>query len=247
MKKETIILITACLLFSLASKAQFSRGTIMVGTTIGTSGFSDANSNYMYDVGTLKSTGTNTFTFSAGPQIGVFLSPHLVFGATPSVSLSTSHVNTTTTNTNNSVTGSSTSTTTTTFSIGPFLRYYLLAIPGNNWLYLQANGAIGSGTGSSSGNSYTTTALTNTSGKISGILNWNTGASLGLTHLFYRRIGLDLAFGYNYSHTHNYNVNNTFTTNKSSGNITASTNNYTLNTGTNGLTFGFGFHWFLKG
>lgn len=240
-------MIVACLLFSLYSKAQFSRGTIMLGTTIGSTGYSDANSNYSYDVGTLKSTGTNAFTFSAGPQIGIFLSPHLVFGATPSISLSTSHVNTTTTNTNSSVTGSTTSTTTTTFSIGPYLRYYLLGIPGNNWFYLQANGAVGSGTGTSSGNSYTTTALSNTSGKISRIFTWNTGASLGLTHLFYRRIGMDVALGYNYSHAQNYNVNNTFTTNKTSGTITASTNNYTLNTGTNGVTFAVGFHWFLKG
>lgn len=247
MKKEIFILTASCLLFSVCTKAQFSRGTIMLGTTIGTSGYSAANSNYGYDVGALKSTGTNTFTFSAGPQIGFFLSPHLVFGATPSISLSTSHVNTTTTNTNSSVTGSTTSTTTITFSIGPYLRYYLLAIPGNNWLYLQANGAMGSGTGTSSGNSYTATSLSNTSGKISRIFTWNSGASLGLTHLFYRRIGMDLALGYNYSHSQNYNVNNTFSTNKTSGNITASTNNYTLNTGTNGLTLGFGFHWFLKG
>lgn len=82
---------------------------------------------------------------------------------------------------------------------------------------------------------------------MSDIFTWNAGASLGLTHLFYKRIGMDVALGYLYSHNHNYNINNTNTTNKTSGDLTASANNYTLNTATNGVTFGVGFHWFLKG
>jgi hypothetical protein len=60
MKKAMIMMGTACILFSLGTQAQFSKGTIMLGTTIGTTGYTSANSNYSYDVGTLKSTGTNT-------------------------------------------------------------------------------------------------------------------------------------------------------------------------------------------
>lgn len=144
MKKAMVMITTACILFASAANAQFSKGTVMLGTTIGSTGFSSANSNYGYDVGTLKSTGTNTFTFSVGPQVGVFLSQHLVFGATPSLNISTSHVSTTTNNTNNTTTGSTTSTTTTTVTIGPYLRYYFAGVPGNNWFYVQTNGALGS-------------------------------------------------------------------------------------------------------
>jgi outer membrane protein with beta-barrel domain len=247
MKKLILFTTIATVLICLHAEAQFAKGTLMLGTTIGSTGYSSANSDYGYDVGTLKNTGTNTFTFSVGPQAGIFLSPHLVIGATPSFNISNSHVSTTTTNTNDTKTGSTTSTTTTTVTIGPFIRYYFAGVPGNNWFYMQANGAIGTGTGTSSGNSYTTTSMGNTNGKVSDILTWNAGASVGLTHFFYRRIGLDVALGYNYSHVHNYDTNNTYSTNKTSGTVTASTNNYTLNTATNGVTFGVGFHWFLRG
>jgi len=58
---------------------------------------------------------------------------------------------------------------------------------------------------------------------------------------------MDLAIGYNYSHVRNYDLNNTSSTNKTSGRVTETANNYTLNTAANGVTFGVGFHWFLKG
>jgi Outer membrane protein beta-barrel domain len=247
MKKLILLMFFSSLLISLHVHAQFAKGTLMLGTTLGSTGYSSANSDYGYDVGTLKNTGTNSFTFSVGPQVGVFLSPRLVLGATPAFNISTSHVNSTTTNTNNTTTGSTTSTTTTTVSLGPFMRYYFSNITGSNWFYMQANGAVGTGSGNTTGNSYTETSNGTTNGKVSNILTWNAGASLGLTHFFYKRIGMDFALGYNYSHVHNYDINDTYSTNKTSGTITAGTNNYTLNTATNGVTLGLGFHWFLKG
>ena len=247
MKKLFLLSFSAIVIFSMNAKAQFSKGTIMLGTTIGSTGYSSANSDYGYDVGTLKNTGTNTFTFSVGPQVGVFLSPHLVFGATPAFSINTSHVNSTTTNTNSTVTGSATSTTTMTVTLGPFLRYYFSALSANNWLYGQINGAVGTGSGTSSGTSYNTTSTGTTNGKISNIFTWNSGASIGLTHFFYKRIGMDMALGYSYSHVHNYDTNNSYSTNTTSGKITSTPNNYTLNTSTNGVTLAVGFHWFLRG
>ena len=246
MKKATLAS-AACLVFSLGASAQFSKGTLMLGTTIGITGYSSANSDYDYNAGNTRSTGTQTFSLSVGPQIGVFLTQHLVFCATPSLSLSSSHVSTTNTSAAAIQTGSTTTTPTTAISIGPFLRDYFAMVPGNNWFYAQINGSVGSGSGSSSGNSYTSTSTSSTNGKVSGIVNWNAGASLGLTHFFYKRIGLDVALGYLYSHAHSYNVNNTITTTKSSGDVAQSASDYTLNTGTNGLTFSAGFHWFMKG
>jgi hypothetical protein len=247
MKKLFLLTFSAVSIFSMHAKAQFSKGTIMLGTTIGSTGYSSANSDYGYDVGTLKNTGTNTFTFSVGPQVGVFLSPHLVLGATPAFSINSSHVTSTTTNTNSTTTGSTTSTTTMTVTLGPFLRYYFAGLSGNNWLYGQINGAAGTGSGTSSGTSYNTTATGNTNGKVSNIFTWNAGASMGLTHFFYKRIGMDVALGYSYSHVHNYDTNNSYSTNTTSGKITATPNNYELNTATNGATLAVGFHWFLRG
>jgi hypothetical protein len=247
MKKNCFLLIFASMLFGFHASAQFAKGTLMLGTTIGSTGYSSASSDYGYDLGTLKNTGTNTFTFSVGPQVGVFLSPHVVLGATPAFSINTSHVNSTTINTNNTTSGSTTNTTTLTVTLGPFMRYYLNPGPGNNWFYFQVNGAAGTGSGTSSGTSYTTTTNSNSDGKVGNIFTWNAGASLGLTHFFYRRIGMDVALGYSYSHVHNYDTNNSYATNKTSGNTVVTPNNYTLNTATNGVTLAVGFHWFLRG
>src|SRR6202050_629135 len=107
-------------LFSISANAQFSAGTVMLGTTVGTTGYTSANSNYDYDAGTLRQTGTKTFTLSGGPQVGGFLSNNFVIGATPSIAFTSSSVKSTTQNTNNTITGSSTTTNTFTVSLGPF-------------------------------------------------------------------------------------------------------------------------------
>jgi hypothetical protein len=243
--KMPILLATIFSFFLVAnSQAQFKRGTLMVGTTIGSTAYSSANSDYDYVDGETKSTGTNTYSFSVGPQIGVFLSPNFVLGGTFSFSLTNSQVNSTTDDLS-VTTGSKTNTTTSTFSLGPFMRYYFAGLPGKNWFYMQANGAVGSGSGSNSGNSYTASNTATTNGSVSNILTWNAGGSFGLTHFFYKRIGMDIAIGYSYSHVHNYDLNTTNTTSISTDKLTTTTNNYTLNTGTNGVTLSVGFHWFL--
>jgi|SRR5450631_1708681 len=249
MKKITIFTIASVLLtcITVQTNAQFSKGTLMLGTTIGTTGYSSASSDYNYDAGELRNTGTNTFTFSVGPQIGVFLSPRLVVGATPAFSINTSHATNDITNTNNTTSAATTNTTTTTLSLGPYVRYYFTNLASNNWFYGQVNGAVGTGSGTTTGNTTSTNSLSSTDGKVSNIFTWNAGGSIGMTHFFYKRIGMDVAIGFNHSHVHNYDTNNTNTTNKNNGNTTESTNNYTLNTDTNGVTFGVGFHWFLKG
>jgi|GEM_PF-1930155 len=249
MKKMTLssVAFGVFVLASLSTQAQFKKGTIMLGTTIGTTGYSSANSNYDYDAGELRKTGTNTFTFSVGPQVGVFLSPRLVLGATPAFSISTSHATNDINNTNNTSSAATTNTTTTTVSLGPFVRYYFTNLNSSNWFYGQINGAVGTGSGNSTGNTTSNSSVSSTNGKVSNIFTWNTGASIGMTHFFYKRIGMDFALGYNYSHVHNYNVNNTNSTNKTSGAVTETANNYKLNTATNGVTLGVGFHWFLRG
>jgi hypothetical protein len=234
-------------LLSLHVSAQFIKGTIMLGTTIGSTGYSSANSDFNYESGEQRSAGTNAFTFSVGPQVGVFLSPRLVLGATPAFNINTSYATNNITNTNGTTSSTTTNTTTTTVTLGPYMRYYFTSLTGNNWFYGQINGAVGTGSGSTTGNSNSSTTTGSTNGKVSDILTWNAGGSIGMTHFFYKRIGMDIAVGYNFSHVYNNDLNNTYTTNKNSGLSTATENNYTLNTSTNGVTLGIGFHWFLKG
>jgi outer membrane protein with beta-barrel domain len=245
-KKVSAVVIAAIAgtILSIPARAQFKPGTLMVGTTIGSTAYSSSNSDYTYDNGSGKSTSTNTYTFGIGPQIGVFVSPNVVVGATLSFNLSTGDTKSTTTATNLSTTGSKTNTTTTSVSLGPFLRYYFAGVPGKNWFFMQVNGAAGTGTGSSSGNGYASTTTNTTNGKVTDIFNWNAGGSVGLTHFFYKHIGMDFSLGYSYSHAHSNNANTTYTT-KNTGVITSSTNNYGLSTGTNGVTLGVGFHWFI--
>jgi hypothetical protein len=244
--KKIISLMSVCVcLLCLKTTAQVKPGTLMIGTTVGTTAYTSANSDYGYDNGNTKTTGTNTYTFSLGPQVGVFVLKNMVVGGTFSYSLSTNHVSSSSLTASNSASGSSTNTTTSTVSLGPFVRYYFAGQFLKNWFYVQANGAAGTGTGSNSGNSYSTSSTATTSGSVSNIFNWNAGASMGMTHFFNSHVGMDVGLGYNYSHAHNYNVNNTITTNKNSGDVTPSANNYTLNTGTSGVTLAVGFHWYL--
>jgi hypothetical protein len=245
MKKISIYLAVCFFVLALKTHAQMKPGTLMLGTTIGTTAYTSATSDYGYDNGSSKTTGTNTYTFSVGPQIGVFVTPNLAVGGTLSYSLNTNHVNSSSLSTTGLPSGSSTTTTTSTVSLGPFMRYYFAGVPVKNWFYFQINGAAGTGTGTNSGTSYSSTTTASTNGNISNIFNWNAGGSLGMTHFFNPHIGMDFGLGYNYSHAHNYNVNNTSTTNKNTGNSVTSANNYTLNTGTSGVTLAVGFHWYI--
>lgn len=234
-----------CLAAATSARAQFKPGTLMIGTTVGTTAYTSANSNYDYDGGATRSTNTDTYTFSVGPQIGIFLTPQLVFGGTFSYSLNHNTATTTNTSSADVNTGSKATTTTNTISLGPFLRYYFAGLTTKNWFYGQINGAAGTGTGSSSGSSYATTTTGSSTGKVNDIFNWNAGGSLGMTHFFYKKIGMDFSIGYNYSHSHSQNDNTTYTTKTTTGVITAASNNYALTTGTNGITLGVGFHWFM--
>jgi len=233
------------IVLSIPAKAQFKTGSLMIGTTIGSTAYSSANSDYAYDNGGSRTTSTKTYTFSLGPQIGVFVNPHTVIGGTLSFNLSNSDAKTTNTAVNNSLTGSKSNTMTTTVSLGPFLRYYFSSQPVKNLFFVQVNGAVGTGSGTSSGSGYATTSTNSSDGKVTGIFNWNAGGSFGLTHFFTRHLGMDVALGYIYSHSHSDNANTTYTTKNSNGQVSPATNNYGLNTATNGVSLNVGFHWFI--
>jgi hypothetical protein len=245
MVRVIISLTAAGIIPGMPASAQFKKGTLVLGTTLGSTAYSDANSDYNFDNGSTRSTSTHTYTLGIGPQVGVFISSSVVLGGTLSFNLNNSHGKTTNNSPNTTSSGSSNVTTTTVGMLEPFLRYYFAGSPQKNWFYMQVHGGAGTGTGSSSGSGYTATATSTTYGKVNSIFNWDTGFSLGMTHFFYHRLGMDLSLGYTYGHSHSYNANTIYTTNERTGALSSSTSNYILNTGTNGIAFNIGFNRFF--
>jgi len=232
-------------MLSMPVNAQFKKGTLMLGTTIGSTAYSDANSDYNFDNGDTRSASTHTYTLGIGPQIGIFVSSSVVVGGTLSFNLNNSHTASTNNSPNGAPSGGSNATTTTVGMLEPLLRYYFAGSPQKNWFYLQVHGGVGTGAGNSSGSGYTATTTSTTYGKVNGIFNWDTGLSLGMTHFFYHRLGMDVSLGYNYNHSRSDNANTTYTTNKRTGALSSSNSNFILTTGTNGIVLSIGFHRFF--
>lgn len=232
-------------LLSMPVSAQFKKGTLMLGTTVGSTTYSDAKSQYDYDNGNTTSTNTHAYTLGFGPEVGVFVSSSVVLGATLTFDFNNSNEAATNHDVNNTTSGSNDGNTTATVMLEPMVRYYFAGSPKKNWFYMELHSGAGTGIGRSSGNGYTTATTSTTSGKVSNIVNWNTGGGLGMTHFFSHRLGLDFSLGYTYSHSYSDNDNTTVTTNKSTNVLSSSTNNYSLTTATNGVTFSVGFFRFL--
>jgi hypothetical protein len=60
--------------------AQLSKGTLIVGPTIGTANYNSVSNNYNYADSGLRKTTNHNFGISGGPQVGVFLTDHFVVG-----------------------------------------------------------------------------------------------------------------------------------------------------------------------
>ena len=249
MKKITVLFAASSFilifLFSVPASAQFKKGSLMLGTTVGSTTYSDANSHYDYENGNTTSTTTHAYTLGIGPEAGVFLSSSVVLGATLTFNFNNSNSTATNNFVNNTTSGSNNGNTTATVMLEPMLRYYFAGSPKKNWFYMELHSGAGTGVGRSSGNGYTTAATSTSYGKVSNIFNWDTGAGLGMTHFFSHGLGLDFALGYTYSHSYSDNASTTITTNKTTQALSSSSNNYNLTTVTNGITFSVGFHRFF--
>jgi len=101
--KKTILIFSACSALAFSSLAQFSKWTIFVGPTLGTNSYQSASDNLNYSAGnnSIRTASTKTYTLTAGPQVGVFVTDHLVLGGSVNYSLSVRNTNTNTKLTNN--------------------------------------------------------------------------------------------------------------------------------------------------
>src|SRR4030095_7151426 len=119
----TLTLMLSCAI-SFAANAQFGKRTLMIGTTVGSTAYSDASSDYTYDNGNLRNTSNHSYTISAGPQIGIFLTQRMVVGGNLSFNYSHAMSRSNTETAASVSTGTNNTTNTGTISLGPFVRYY---------------------------------------------------------------------------------------------------------------------------
>ena len=247
--KKAILILIVCSAFAFSALAQFSKGTIFVGPSLATNSYQSASDNLNYSAGnnSTRTASTKTYTLTTGPQVGVFVTDHLVLGGTLNYSLSVKNTNTNTALVNSNLQSAATKTHTSTLSTGPFARYYFFEKLSRTMFYAQVNGTLGTGSGSSSGsgnNNNTSTYQSN--GTTNGIFTWNASGSFGCTHFFNDVVGMDVAIGYSYTSTRSNATNMTNTTSNVSEIVTSTPNNYKETLLTHGVSLGLGFHWFFS-
>jgi hypothetical protein len=247
--KKTILIFSACSALAFSALALFSKGTIFVGPTLGTNSYQTTSDNLNYSAGNnnIRTASTKTYTLTMGPQVGVFVTDHLVLGGSVNYSLSVRNTNTNASLTNNNSITANTKTNTSTVNAGPFARYYYFDKLSKTMFYAQLNGTLGTGNGGSSGNgNNNNTSTYQSNGTINGIFAWNAGGSIGFTYFFNDVVGMDMAVGYSYTSTTSNDHNNTNTTSNVSEIVTSAPNNYKEKLLTHGVTLGLGFHWFFR-
>jgi len=239
MKK--IFLVIAVSIGALTSvKAQLTKGNLFLGTDIGTGTYNSGNYSFNYSDGNVVNQNFKKSTISLSPQIGVFLTDHLIFGG--HFDLNYDHEKSIINNTDPTLAPSQSTTDGTTYTIGPFLRYYFFnSTPSKTLVFLQGSAGIGSG--SSSENQTETVAGTNNvyTANSSGMFTYNVGGSLGITHFVSKNVGLDIAVSYLYNnekYTNNFN-------NANSGGSANNTGSYKASLPNNGIGIFAGFHLFL--
>jgi len=227
--KKIGLLISVCISCAFSTSAQFSRGTIFVGPTIGTNSYQSASDNLDYSSGNnvTRASSSKTYAFSIGPQVGVFVNDHLVLGGSVNYSHSAKDTHTNTSQVNGNFLTANTNASTSTFNTGPFLRYYYFDKLSRNVFYTQLNGTLGTGHGVTSGSGNNNMSSTYQSdGMKSGIFSWSAGGSVGLTHFFNDFVGMDIAVGYSYNSTTSNSQNVTNTTSTATEIVTRAPSNY---------------------
>jgi len=246
---KTCLLISVYVSLVFSASAQFSKGTIFVGATIGTTSYQSASDNLDYSSGNnlTRASSSKTYAFSVGPQVGVFMNDHLILGGSVNYSHSAKNTYTNTSLVNGNSLVANSRNNTSTVNTGPFLRYYYIDKLSKNIPYIQLNATLGTGHGVSSGNGNNNmTSTYQSDGTTSSIFLWSAGGSVGVTHFFNDFIGMDVAVGYSYSSTTSNSQNATNTTSNATEIVTRVQNNFKETLLTHGVSLGLGFHWFFK-
>ena len=242
--KKIILAIAICAAGLTSVKGQVAKGNLFIGTGLGTTTYNFGTFNYNYSDGNIKSQNEKNYSLDLSPQLGVFLTSHLVFGGT--LGLDYQHNKSNFSSSNDVITSSNVSNNATNFTLGPFLRYYFFnSNPTNTMLFIEGDAALGTGSGSTSETDFERDNSVNlATGNTSSMFIFKAGGSLGVTHMIQKNIGIDFAVGYLYDYEKNTtNLVNQTTT--AGGATTSTPLTYKATMPENGISVSAGFHFMV--
>lgn len=238
-------IITAFLMFVLTftgiAKAQFDKGTRMVGASIGSAFFNSGKSEYTVTSSTPGYTSnTNAIGISLSPSMGWFINSNLVVGGRILFGYDYEKI----IDDQNNVTFRKNEDKQFNVSLGAFARRYFGTtgfIP-----FGQINIDAGTGNSKKDGFFYASNYKETYTGKSSGDFLADVGLSLGVTKMLNKNVGLDIFAGYLFS----YKKSNFKTTTSKDIDYNGSideegVSNLTEKTTTNGVHVGVGLQVFL--
>jgi hypothetical protein len=247
MQKKTGLSIGLLLIISLAVNAQFKKGNLMAGASVGSVLFNSGSSDI-----TVSQIGSNTsritsYNVSASPSLGWFISDNTVVGGAVNIN---PYSNKTTYEQNGS-TYQSDKNSNFNIGLGGFARHYFggsgSMIPfgqfGMNFgiSSLKAEGFFYGGSGP-------TAYKISYDGSSSGGFFANSTFQFGFTKMVGDLTGLDFYIGYNFSYNKNTLKKTTLRDDGNNGTIDSRGENETTTKFTNhGFLLGVGFQVFLKG
>ena len=240
MKKVILVVLSgfACLMYV---KAQTTKGDLFIGASIGSTSYSSVDQNYNYADGNYTKDNVKGYNISLSPSVGVFLSDYFIVGGNLGLNYTQEQVNEN--NTEAVVITSSSTTIASMFGIGPFMRYYFFnGRLSKTLFYVQADGSVSTGSGSSSVLGTNSAGSYISNGNMSHIFNYSGGGSIGITHFIEKNIGLDLSVGYVYDHK-------TYTDNivtSSTGTGVTVVSSTTVSSRNNGIAIAAGFHFIIQ-
>src|SRR5580698_10185119 len=79
MKKILLMMAIAAAGFT-AAKAQVEKGNLFIGPGLGTTTYNFGTYNFDYSNGNIKNQDQKNYSLDLSPQVGVFLTDHLIFG-----------------------------------------------------------------------------------------------------------------------------------------------------------------------
>jgi len=199
MREFTCFFITV-MMFSKTINAQFSKGTRMVGSSIGSVFFNSKKSDYSFPPPTTGYTSSNTsYGFNLAPNTGWFVSNNTSIGARLNLGFNRDK----TLDEANGNTFNKNDYTSFRLGIGGFTRMYF-GKPGT-WLpFGQFNLDLGMGSTKTNGFTYFAAGYKETyDGKSTGDFFIDAGYSFGVSKMLNKNTSLDLYGGYLYSYNKN--------------------------------------------
>ena len=247
MRTRTFLLTTALLFTGYTINAQFTKGTKMVGASIGTIVYTNSSGNIGFPGGSTigYTSNSNSFNVDIAPSFGWFINEKTAVGFTFLGNPRSEKI----TFESQGKTFQQDKASSFNIGAGVFARTYFSK--GSSFMpFGQVSLDAGISTQKKSGFFYGN-ALTpfkeTYDGKSSGGFFSNASAVLGMTKLLNPNIGLDIFLGYKFSYSKVTLKTTTLRDENNDGSIDiSSTNNYTTKLTNNGISIGVGLQIFLK-